>query len=199
MNPTPVALELAGKFQWSPSIPSTIQRVRNREPIIFKIKSIAYSLDRGSSWTKFNRNPVLSSPGLKDFRDPKVSWYPEAKKWIMTLAGGDRILFYSSPDLKTWTKESEFGATIGAHGGTWECPDLVPFLVDGKKIWLLIVNINPGGLQGGSGTQYFVGNFDGHQFSTTDTSTKWADYGDGIIMRASPGAIPDLIKFLSAG
>ncbi len=144
---------------------------------LFQNQSIAYSLDAGKSWIKYDKNPVLKTPGLKDFRDPKVSWYPDQKKWIMTLAAGDRILFFSSPDLKTWNKESEFGAGLGAHGGVWECPDLVPFSVDGKKIWLLIVNINPGGVQGGSGTQYFVGNFDGSHFTCTDTTTKWADYG----------------------
>ena len=72
----------------------------------------------------------------------------------MTLAAGDRVLFYSSANLKTWIKEGEFGAGIGAHGGVWECPDLLSFTVDGKKIWLLIVSINPGSFQGGSGTQY---------------------------------------------
>jgi fructan beta-fructosidase len=143
----------------------------------FQNQSIAYSLDDGNSWTKYSGNPVLKTPGLKDFRDPKVSWYAEQKKWIMTLAAGDRIMFYSSKNLKTWRKESEFGAGIGAHGGIWECPDLIQFSVDGKKIWLLIVNINPGGIQSGSGTQYFTGDFDGHTFLCEDTITRWADYG----------------------
>ncbi len=145
--------------------------------ILFQNQSMAYSLDAGKSWTKYSANPVLKNPGLKDFRDPKVSWYDEQKKWIMTLAAGDRIMFYSSPDLKTWTRESEFGKGIGAHGGVWECPDLIPFSVDGKKIWLLIININPGGIQGGSGTQYFTGDFDGHFFTCKDTVTRWADFG----------------------
>lgn len=144
---------------------------------LFQNQSIAYSLDNGNHWTKYAGNPVLRTPGLKDFRDPKLSWYEEQKKWVMTLAAGDRIMFYSSKNLKTWKKESEFGAGIGAHGGVWECPDLVPFTVDGKKVWLLIVNINPGGVQGGSGTQYFTGDFNGHQFATNDTITRWADYG----------------------
>jgi fructan beta-fructosidase len=144
---------------------------------LFQNQSIAYSLDAGIQWMKYSGNPVLRTPGLKDFRDPKVSWYPEQKKWIMTLAAGDRILFYSSKNIKTWKKESEFGAGIGAHGGVWECPDLIPFIVEGKKVWLLIVNINPGGIQGGSGTQYFTGDFDGQHFICKDTSTRWADYG----------------------
>jgi fructan beta-fructosidase len=143
----------------------------------FQNQSIAFSLDKGITWIKYPGNPVLKTPRLKDFRDPKVSWYPEQRKWIMTLAAGDRIMFFSSPDLKSWTKESDFGQGLGAHGGVWECPDLLHFFVQRKKIWLLIVNINPGGIQGGSGTQYFTGNFDGKKFTCTDTVTKWADYG----------------------
>ncbi len=143
----------------------------------FQNQSIAYSLDSGKTWTKYAGNPVLKNPGSKDFRDPKVSWYAEQNKWIMALAAGDRIIFYSSSDLRSWNKESEFGAGLGAHGGVWECPDLIPFDIDGKKVWLLIVNINPGGIQGGSGTQYFTGDFDGHVFVNYDTVTRWADYG----------------------
>jgi len=143
----------------------------------FQNQSIAYSLDDARSWTKYRGNPVIKSPGLKDFRDPKVFWHPEQKKWILVLAAGDRVMIYSSKNLKSWDKESEFGATSGAHGGVWECPDLFPLEVDGKKIWLLIVSINPGGVQGGSGIQYFTGDFDGHQFTSMDTTTRWADYG----------------------
>jgi fructan beta-fructosidase len=143
----------------------------------FQNQSIAFSMDNGDHWTKFASNPVLRTPGLKDFRDPKVSWYPEQNKWIMVLAAGDRVMFYSSKNLKKWEKETEFGAGIGAHGGVWECPDLIPFIVNGKKIWLLIVSTNPGGIQGGSGTQYFTGDFDGHHFVPNDTAIRWLDYG----------------------
>jgi fructan beta-fructosidase len=79
--------------------------------------------------------------------------------------------------LKNWTKESEFGAKLGAHGGVWECPDLFPMQVDGKTKWVLIVNLNPGAANGGSGAQYFVGDFDGHQFIPQDEETRWVDYG----------------------
>jgi fructan beta-fructosidase len=143
----------------------------------FQNQSIAYSLDNGIHWQKYTGNPVVKTPGLKDFRDPKVSWYAGEKKWIMVLAAGDRVMFFSSGNLKEWKKESEFGSGIGGHGGVWECPDLIPFIVDGKKIWLLIVSINPGAPQGGSGTQYFTGEFDGHQFISDDTLTRWMDYG----------------------
>jgi len=120
---------------------------------------------------------VIKNPGIADFRDPNVSWYEPGKKWIMALATQNRETFYSSPDLKNWTKESEFGATLGAHGGVWECPDLFPMQVDGKTKWVLLVNLNPGAPNGGSGAQYFVGDFDGHQFIPQDQETRWVDYG----------------------
>ena len=108
---------------------------------------------------------------------PKVSWNEVANKWIMTLATLDHITFYSSPDLKNWKEESEFGKEVGAHGGVWECPDLFSLNYGSKKLWVLIVNLNPGGPNGGSATQYFVGDFDGHQFKPFDNDTRWLDYG----------------------
>jgi fructan beta-fructosidase len=143
----------------------------------FQNQSIAYSLDEGKTWTKYAGNPVLKNPGIRDFRDPKVRWYEEGKKWIMTLATLDRITFYSSKDLKSWTKESEFGKDLGAHGGVWECPDLFPMDYKGKTVWVLIVNINPGGPNGGSATQYFTGDFDGEKFTSDQADTRWLDYG----------------------
>ena len=143
----------------------------------YQNQSLAYSLDEGKTWTKYEGNPVLKNPGIKDFRDPKVYWYEQSKIWIMTLATLDRISFYSSSNLREWKKESEFGKQIGAHGGVWECPDLFPLEYNGQKIWVLIVNLNPGGPNGGSATQYFTGRFDGHQFIADDTATKWLDYG----------------------
>ncbi|OGX84213.1 glycoside hydrolase family 32 protein [Hymenobacter coccineus] len=143
----------------------------------FQNQSLAYSLDAGKTWKKYGGNPVLKNPGIKDFRDPKVSWNEEIKTWVMTLATLDRITFYSSPNLKDWTKESEFGQKLGAHGGVWECPDLFPLTLSGKTYWVLLVNLNPGGPNGGSATQYFVGQFDGHRFTPLNDQTKWADYG----------------------
>ncbi len=143
----------------------------------YQNQSIAYSLDNGKTWTKYSKNPVLKNPGITDFRDPKVMWYGPRKNWIMTLATKDRVTFYSSHDLKNWKKESEFGENTGAHGGVWECPDLITLNYKGKKVWILIVNINPGGPNGGSATQYFTGNFDGEKFVADSKATKWLDYG----------------------
>ena len=142
-------------------------------------QGIAFSLDNGDSWEKYEGNPVLLNPGIADFRDPKVRWFPSTEKWIMTLAVRNQISFYSSPDLKNWSLESEFGWNIGAHGGVWECPDLFPIKVEGtdEEFWILIVSINPGGPNKGSATQYFVGDFDGTTFTPLDEKTRWLDYG----------------------
>ncbi len=143
----------------------------------FQNQSIAYSLDQGKTWTKYAGNPVLKTPNLKDFRDPKVIWHGPTQKWIMSLAVANHIEFYSSPNLINWTKESEMGKDLFAHGGVWECPDLLSFDVNGKTVWVLLVSMNPGGPNSGSATQYMVGDFDGHVFKPFTTDIKWMDYG----------------------
>ena len=143
----------------------------------FQNQSIAYSLDEGKTWTKYAGNPVLKTPNIKDFRDPKVIWHESTQKWIMNLAVADHVEFYSSPNLINWTKESEIGKNLFAHGGVWECPDLLSFNYFGKTIWVLLVSMNPGGPNGGSATQYIVGDFDGHEFKPFSTDIKWMDYG----------------------
>ena len=145
--------------------------------IDYQTQGIAYSNDDGKTWTKYSGNPVLPNPGIIDFRDPKVSWHAAYNKWIMALAVKDRIHFYSSPDLKKWTKESEFGEGRGAHGGVWECPDLFSFVQGSDTTWVLLVSINPGGPNTGSATQYFVGKFDGKTFTSDQKDIKWLDYG----------------------
>ena len=144
-----------------------------------QMQSIAYSTDNGRTFKKYAGNPVLTG-NVADFRDPKVSWHEGTHKWILTLAVGQEIRFYSSPNLKDWTYESNFGEGQGNHGGVWECPDLFELPVAGtsQKKWVLIVNINPGGPFGGSATQYFVGSFDGHKFvNESPKATKWMDFG----------------------
>ncbi len=144
----------------------------------FQTQSVAYSNDRGRTWTVYDGNPVLPNPGLRDFRDPKVFWHDETGRWVMALVSGDRVRFYTSPDLKAWTEVSQFGATAGAHGGVWECPDLFPLAApDGGTKWVLLISINPGAPNGGSGTQYFVGDFDGTTFTPDDDRTRWLDGG----------------------
>ena len=137
-------------------------------------QSLAFSTDGGQTFTKFEGNPVLTSEE-KDFRDPRPFWNEDIKSWNLILAVGQEMRIYSSKDLKEWKYESSFGKEYGNHGGVWECPDLIK--IDNK--WLLICNINPGGPFGGSATQYFVGQFDGHRFTceSKPNVTKWMDYG----------------------
>lgn len=142
-------------------------------------QAIAFSLDNGRTWTKYEKNPVVPNPGIRDFRDPKVIRHEESGQWIMSVAAGQVIQFYTSPNCLDWTYASEFGEGVGNHGGVWECPDLFPLKVDGtdEMRWVLIVNINPGGPAGGSATQYFVGDFDGKNFTSHQDVTLWMDYG----------------------
>jgi len=143
-------------------------------------QSMAYSTDGGKTFTKYAGNPVITS-NVPDFRDPHMFWNEDIKKWNMILAAGQQMNIYTSDNLKDWKYESSFGTGYGNHDGVWECPDLMKLKVRGtdKEKWMLICNINPGGPFGGSATQYFVGDFDGHKF-TCDSKpevTKWMDYG----------------------
>lgn len=138
-------------------------------------QSLAYSNDGGKTFTKYSGNPTLTAKE-PDFRDPKMIWNEATKEWNLIVATGQKMNFYSSKDLKSWKYESSFGEGYGCHKGVWECPDLLK--MDNGK-WVLVCNINPGGPYGGSATQYFVGQWDGHQFTCESKSevTKWMDYG----------------------
>jgi levanase/fructan beta-fructosidase len=155
--------------------------------INYQSQGIAYSLNEGLTWTKYEQNPVIKNPNIKDFRDPKITWDAIHQQWLMVLAAGDKVQFYISKNLKDWEKQSEFGKGIGAHGGVWECPDFFPLIVEGSDDykWVLLQSINPGGPNGGSATQYFVGDFDGKKFTLDESflqdleqnKSKWLDYG----------------------
>ena len=145
-------------------------------------QNIAYSNDRGRTWSKFTSNPVLNLH-MSDFRDPKVFWSRQTSRWIMlvSLPNDHKVRFYSSPDLKRWTALNDFGPA-GAESGQWECPELFEVPLEGGSgatRWVLKVGLNPGALQGGSGEQYFVGRFDGSQFTNDNppSQTLWTDYG----------------------
>ncbi len=149
-----------------------------------QMQSMAASNDGGSTFEVFGGNPVLTLES--EARDPNMFWNDETGEWNLTLAHAldHEMLFFTSPDLKSWTLQSAFGKGIGAQGGVWECPDLFELPVDGsdEKKWVLLCNLNPGGPFGGSATQYFIGDWDGKTF-TADTDadgaipTKWLDYG----------------------
>lgn len=126
-------------------------------------------------------NPVVPNPGLAAFRDPKVIWHEPSGRWIMLVTEGQSIGFYGSANLKDWDYLSSFGVGHGRHSpGPWECPDLVPLRApDGEMTWGLIVGLNPGGYAPGSGTQYFLGHFDGTRFTNSNPAETelWLDYG----------------------
>ncbi len=145
----------------------------------FQTQGIAYSLDKEDSWTKYKGNPVIGNPGIKDFRDPKVFWNDQLQLWTMLLVAGDHMQIWNSTDLKQWEQVSEFGKEKGAHGGVWECPDMFPLKVEGtdEEKWVVLISINPGAPNGGSGTQYFIGDFDGKTFTTHQDSPRWIDLG----------------------
>lgn len=157
-------------------------------------QSLAYSTDNGKTFTKYNNNPVITA-NVPDFRDPHVFWNEDIKAWNLILAAGQEMNIYSSKNLKNWVLESKFGHEYGNHGGVWECPDLMKLPVSGthETKWLLICNINPGGPFGGSATQYFIGDFDGHKFTCESKPevTKWMDYGKDHYATVSFDNAPD--------
>ena len=145
----------------------------------YQTQGIAFSLDNGDTWKIYENNPVIGNEGMIDFRDPKVFWDEELKHWVLIVVAGDHAKFYKSNNLKDWTKTGEFGKEKGAHGGVWECPDLFKLKVEGsdEERWVLLISINPGGPNGGNSTQYFVGDFNGETFTTSQKDIKWLDQG----------------------
>lgn len=163
-----------------------------------QMQSLAHSGDNGESFVKYPGNPILTLDS--EARDPNMFWNEATKEWVLILAHAleHEMLIFTSPDLKTWTLQSDFGKGLGAQGGVWECPDLFELPVDGsdEKKWVLICNLNPGGIFGGSAAQYFVGDFDGKTFKA-DTlpdgtvPTKWMDYGKDHYATVSWSGAPD--------
>ncbi|WJH35299.1 glycoside hydrolase family 32 protein [Paenibacillus sp. CC-CFT747] len=165
---------------------------------VSECQSIAYSTDRGRSWTKYAGNPVLAEKGLQDFRDPKVFRHEPTNSWIMVIAAGDHIRLYRSPDLLGWTFASAFGSGDGSHDAVWECPDLFELPVEGEnggKRWVLIVSIGdrPEGAEG-SRTQYFIGEFDGFRFLNENApeTILWVDHGRDNYAGVTWSDIPDI-------
>ncbi len=145
-----------------------------------QLQCLAYSKDNGSTFTKYEGNPILRPfDGLKDFRDPKVFWYEPSMSWYMIVSADKEMRFYRSTNLKDWSYVSSFGKGYGAQPNQFECPDFFPLTINGKKKYVMIVNINPGCLFGGSATEYFIGDFDGKDFKcdTKPEFVKWLDYG----------------------
>jgi fructan beta-fructosidase len=161
-------------------------------------QNLAYSNDKGRTWTKYHGNPVIDLH-RQDFRDPKVFWHAPTRKWVMVVAlpPEHQVRFFGSPDLKHWTALSSFGPS-GATGGVWECPDLFQLPIKDERGqarqtgWVLSVNVNPGGEAGGSADQYFVGQFDGTTFVNENPRDQvlWADYGKDFYASTSFSDLP---------
>ena len=147
-----------------------------------EVQCLAYSNDNGRTFTKYEGNPVLTPfDGLKDFRDPKVFWYEKGKCWYMIVSADKEMRLYKSKNLKKWNYVSAFGKGIGQQPCQYECPDFFQLPVNGDKKkmkWVMTMNINPGCWFGGSATEYFVGDFDGKNFTCPDAhDVKWLDWG----------------------
>jgi fructan beta-fructosidase len=145
-----------------------------------QVQSLAYSKDKGRTWTKYKGNPVIQNPGKQDFRDPKLFWHEDSQKWVTIIVYGDRVRFYSSQNLKDWDYTGEFGAEDGSHDGVWECPELFELPVEGdlkNKKWVLKVDVG-NAYAGGSGGQYYIGHFDGKTFINDNPADQilWLDY-----------------------
>lgn len=159
------------------------------QPGDLQMQNLAYSTDRGLTWINYDNNPVVPNSGIKDFRDPKVFWSSEYKKWIMVLAADNHIKFYQSHNLLNWEHMSDFGFDEGTHEGVWECPDFFELPVDGdseNKKWVLTVSV------GISGMQYFVGSFDGKIFVNDNDKEDvlWVDYGEDFYAAITWDNIP---------
>ncbi len=153
----------------------------NTEREYIQTQCLAYSLDDGMTFTKYEGNPVLVPfDGIKDFRDPKVFWYGPEGKWIMIVSADREMRFYSSKNLKEWEYMSAWGEGYGVQPRQFECPDFFHLTTaEGETKWVMIVNVNPGCFFGGSATQYFVGEFDGREFTcdSPKETVKWLDWG----------------------
>jgi len=160
-------------------------------------QNLAASLDSGRTWHKFAGNPVLDI-GARDFRDPKVFWHEPTGRWVMVVALSTekKVRFYASPDLRRWEALGDFGPA-GATGGVWECPDLFELPVEGqpgRTRWVLDVDVGGGAPAGGTGGQYFVGDFDGRRFrsdSPPDTPPRWVDFGRDFYASQSFSDLPE--------
>ena len=159
-------------------------------------QSLAFSNDSGMSWTFFKGNPIVPNPGLNDFRDPKVFWFDESKKWIMIIAAGNCVWIYNSQNLLEWEKTGEFGKGEGCQKGIWECPDLFKLNVDRQNYlekWVMLVSVLDGSPTDGPGVQYFIGEFDGRNFTNNNPPelVLWLDYGSDCYAATTFSNLPE--------
>jgi fructan beta-fructosidase len=160
-------------------------------------QNIAFSNDDGRTWTKYARNPVIDI-GSTGFRDPKIFWHAASGKWIMVVSLADerKVRLYGSADLRKWDRLSDFGPAGAPRKPNWECPDLFQVPVEGtngrQSKWVLHVGLGGGAVAGGSGGEYFVGEFDGTTFRSDDPAdtVRWTDYGKDFYAAVSWNDVP---------
>lgn len=141
-------------------------------------QALAYSVDKGATWAKYERNPVLTDDSIRDFRDPKVFWHGPSGQWVMAVAAYNCVRFYTSPNLLNWTRRGSFSSDNKSLG-VYECPDLFELTIEGTNIkkWVLLVSFNNGTISGKGGTAWFIGDFDGRNFISDKAKPSWFDYG----------------------
>ncbi|CAM4210744.1 glycoside hydrolase family 32 protein [Paenibacillus alkaliterrae] len=183
--------DTTGFFNGKPGLVAIFTNFKNG----VQSQSIAYSSDKGRTWTKYEGNPVIPNPDVKDFRDPKVFWHEPTKAWVMIVSVDKKVWFYNSPDLKKWEWTGEFGPGHGSHAAVWECPDLflLPVEETGEKKWVLTVSIGNNTQTKGSKAQYFVGAFDGKTFKNDNPPYEklWTDHGKDFYAAISYSDIPE--------
>ncbi len=174
---------------------------------------LAYSNDKGRTWEKYEGNPVIDMPeetkvtsgGEGVFRDPKVFWNEDNNEWVFVIASGKQVDFYTSPNLKEWTKVSRFeNPAVNGDLGIWECSDLIKLPVATEngieEKWVLITSV-ANGPTGGQGMGYFIGEFDGENFTPDEEEIKWFDYGAdiyaGVTWSNTPNERPILLGWMS--
>ncbi|KAK9366098.1 glycosyl hydrolase [Lipomyces kononenkoae] len=147
-------------------------------------QSLFYSTDNGYTFTPFPGNPVMPNPdptAKPAFRDPKVIWDDASGQWVMALAEGDKIGFYTSSNLTTWVYSSGFiPQDSGVNLGLLECPDLYQLDVDQdptRRTWVLASGANGYLYNRTTGTAYWIGTWDGAAFTAVDVNPQWMDSG----------------------
>jgi fructan beta-fructosidase len=182
--------DTTGFFDGKPGLVAIFTHFKNG----LQSQSIAYSADKGRTWAKYEGNPVIPNPDVKDYRDPKVFWHEETGRWIMIVSVDKKVWFYNSTDLKTWEWTGEFGPGHGSHAAVWECPDLFELPIEGtnEKRWVLTVSIGNNTQTKGSKAQYFVGSFDGKKFKNDNLPAVklWTDHGKDFYAAISYSDIP---------
>ncbi len=155
-------------------------------------QALASSTNGGSTFAKFDGNPVLVGPdGEQDFRDPKVIRFGGARgHWVMLLAVRSQVWIYTSHDLRTWVPTDTVGSAC-ADLGVWETPELFELVADdGTAHWVLTIGTSHGAPAGGSGVRALLGRFDGRRF-THDGDEFWVDHGSDFYAPQSWNGAPD--------